>query len=684
MFPNAPSSDEEDENECSFDNISAASLLLSNSQIPQSNRQRVSLPMIDEGSFTNRILVQERQREQALHFLAMCWNISNHTEVKPQFVNITNVVTNHGPPRGFVENITPALVYVIVEGDLTCPTEIDALDDIMYRVFTSFISDAAAIMSVDTVDIALNTPFLGFSAFLSIQTKSREAADKVIELCNHQTLSAAISQDACISNVSSITCGIDSLNNLLPTVRIADIISVPATCQQRAKGGSCLKEVQRVNVRNWPVLHSCAQKFHKLCITLSDQSKSLIRFSSSNINQNAQNSKFQALQPYHFVVRIENLRAKMFYVVRSSVTRCQVQFLEGSLCVVPSRSDGRYSLFEKFRVDEHVHVYMAYSSESDMIQAMQYLSDAMKAIDENIVVGRIISPHFRFTYPLQCEVICEVHKTHRCATCSLFYSATFGSQRCSSTEESFWRSKNGESTHVQTMGKTKRGDNTGKQISVDKIHDSMQSLTSFMSTGVCDDSYLRIFAVSCVVVMTPTDFEKRRKKLLERFQECFNIEQRNIIIASPQILNTMPPSLLLEVKVVASSTLSFDELASNINLAGKLEKQGITLMFNAPRDHNYHLIRQGAGVAVAHGMSYAGAMKALTLSPVEVFGLGDRGHLAPGKIADLIIWDADPLEPSSMPEKVFINGKDIDLTTRMSRLTERYTKNKDKPNGYRD
>ena len=129
---------------------------------------------------------------------------------------------------------------------------------------------------------------------------------------------------------------------------------------------------------------------------------------------------------------------------------------------------------------------------------------------------------------------------------------------------------------------------------------------------------------------------------------------------------------------------SFDELASNINLAGKLEKQGITLMFNAPRDHNYHLIRQGAGVAVAHGMSYAGAMKALTLSPVEVFGLGDRGHLAQGKIADLIIWDADPLEPSSMPEKVFINGKDIDLTTRMSRLTERYTKNKDKPNGYRD
>jgi len=129
---------------------------------------------------------------------------------------------------------------------------------------------------------------------------------------------------------------------------------------------------------------------------------------------------------------------------------------------------------------------------------------------------------------------------------------------------------------------------------------------------------------------------------------------------------------------------SFDELAANIELAGNLEKLGITLMFNAPRSHNYHLVRQGAGVAVANGMSYSAAMKALTLSPVKVFNLGERGEIAQGKIADLIIWDADPLEPSSMPEKVFINGKDIDLTSRMSRLTDRYTKNKEEPSGYRN
>ena len=129
---------------------------------------------------------------------------------------------------------------------------------------------------------------------------------------------------------------------------------------------------------------------------------------------------------------------------------------------------------------------------------------------------------------------------------------------------------------------------------------------------------------------------------------------------------------------------SFDELAANIELAASLEKAGITLMFNAPRSHNYHWIRHGAGVAVANGMSYSGALKALTSSPVEIFSLGDRGVIAPGKIADIIIWDADPLEPSSMPEKIFISGKDIDLTSRMTRLTDRYIKNKDKPNVYRN
>ena len=129
---------------------------------------------------------------------------------------------------------------------------------------------------------------------------------------------------------------------------------------------------------------------------------------------------------------------------------------------------------------------------------------------------------------------------------------------------------------------------------------------------------------------------------------------------------------------------SFDELASNIQMASRLEKKGIDIMFNTPRSHNFHLVRQGAGVAVANGMSYEAAIKAITSTPASVFNIDQRGEIKTGYFADIVIWDADPLEPSSMPEYVFINGKAIDLTTRSSRLRDRYTTQPEKPNTYRN
>ena len=129
---------------------------------------------------------------------------------------------------------------------------------------------------------------------------------------------------------------------------------------------------------------------------------------------------------------------------------------------------------------------------------------------------------------------------------------------------------------------------------------------------------------------------------------------------------------------------SFDELASNIQMASRLEKKGIDIMFNTPRSHNFHLVRQGAGVAVANGMSYEAAIKAITSTPANVFNIDQRGEIKTGYFADIVIWDADPLEPSSMPEYVFINGKAIDLTTRSSRLRDMYTTQPEKPNTYRN
>ena len=163
----------------------------------------------------------------------------------------------------------------------------------------------------------------------------------------------------------------------------------------------------------------------------------------------------------------------------------------------------------------------------------------------------------------------------------------------------------------------------------------------------------------------------------------------NLIIMGAQEANLVKDAIAknnipLIINPINNIPGSFDELASNIKMAGMLEKADIELMFTAPRSHNFHLIRQGAGVAVANGMSYETAIRGLSSTPAKIFGLEKRGEIKSGNFADIIIWDADPLEPSSMPEYVFINGKSIDLTTRSSRLRDRYTTDPEKPNTYRN
>ena len=123
---------------------------------------------------------------------------------------------------------------------------------------------------------------------------------------------------------------------------------------------------------------------------------------------------------------------------------------------------------------------------------------------------------------------------------------------------------------------------------------------------------------------------------------------------------------------------SFDELSSSLELSAILSNAGITVLFDTSRSHNYHLIRQGAGNAVAYGMDYLDAIAGLSANVANVFNLKDRGSITKGYYADIAIWESDPLEPASIPSYVFINGIESDLTTRSSRLKDRYIKKLDK------
>ena len=128
---------------------------------------------------------------------------------------------------------------------------------------------------------------------------------------------------------------------------------------------------------------------------------------------------------------------------------------------------------------------------------------------------------------------------------------------------------------------------------------------------------------------------------------------------------------------------SFDELGSSLDLGKILDQAGIPIMFSTQRSHNYHLMRQGAGNAVAYGMSYATAIKGMSNTVAQTFRLDNRGSIETGKLADVIVWDGDPLEPSSFPKIVMIEGKLQDLSSRSTKLTERYTNTENKPSSYK-
>lgn len=118
---------------------------------------------------------------------------------------------------------------------------------------------------------------------------------------------------------------------------------------------------------------------------------------------------------------------------------------------------------------------------------------------------------------------------------------------------------------------------------------------------------------------------------------------------------------------------SFETLGARWENAAMLEKAGVTVALVTGDAHNVRKLRQGAGLAVANGMSREAAMAAVTRVPAQIFGMDDRaGMLKKGLSADLVVWSGDPFELSTNAEHVFIQGKEIPLSSRQTDLLKRY------------
>jgi imidazolonepropionase-like amidohydrolase len=111
----------------------------------------------------------------------------------------------------------------------------------------------------------------------------------------------------------------------------------------------------------------------------------------------------------------------------------------------------------------------------------------------------------------------------------------------------------------------------------------------------------------------------------------------------------------------------------------ELASAGVKFAFGSFDNSFARRLGQQAANAVAYGLPYDEALKAVTLYPAQIFGLADQvGTLETGKLANLIVTTGDPLELTTEVKFLFIKGQQTSLNNKHLALYEKYL-NRPKP-----
>ena len=134
-------------------------------------------------------------------------------------------------------------------------------------------------------------------------------------------------------------------------------------------------------------------------------------------------------------------------------------------------------------------------------------------------------------------------------------------------------------------------------------------------------------------------------------------------------------------QALADLPANFENLAATESNVGRMRAAGIPVALRATgASGGDHVLRQFAGnlVAIARvpgatGLDWGQAFASITSAPAEAIGMGaELGSLRPGRRADVVMWDGDPLELSSAPVAVWIDGQPQPMRSRQTDLRDRY------------
>jgi len=118
---------------------------------------------------------------------------------------------------------------------------------------------------------------------------------------------------------------------------------------------------------------------------------------------------------------------------------------------------------------------------------------------------------------------------------------------------------------------------------------------------------------------------------------------------------------------------AIETAGASYDAAAVLTRAGVVVAFQSNETTLSRQLVANVGLAVAYGLPYDEALKALTLNPAKIFGVEDRlGSLDAGKEATFILTRGDPLQVRSPVVSVFVRGKRLPPRSYQTALCEQY------------
>jgi hypothetical protein len=156
-------------------------------------------------------------------------------------------------------------------------------------------------------------------------------------------------------------------------------------------------------------------------------------------------------------------------------------------------------------------------------------------------------------------------------------------------------------------------------------------------------------------------------------------EHIKIVILAPQELGKEGPELKSKnIPVILGRTEALPENQDAPydyaeSLPGEFYKAGVKIAFGTFNNEFSRNLPYNAARAVAYGLPYDAALKAVTINAAEIWGAGDKmGSIEKGKWADLMLVTGDPLEVPTQIKALYIKGKEVDLSNKQTRLYQKY------------